>query len=434
MDRTSRTHFGMDERGLGGTYMIQQQFLHMYRRIQTAEKLIDNDPPTTGMFRRPTFSRFGDYWKRVQPVQFAVESKVDHAPPVSFPLLEDLYINQKVVPGASFEAAHRANQKAKKVKTARFPTAIDLQHAAVIEGVHVEGMPESMITYLGSIHKRKIAVAEEREEIRRRRLLRTQQEEEDAARREAWNAEHGNINALARDTLFSLDHYSRGAHAGGVPVVAEFGEEVLGSPVAGETYSSPPMTQESLMPLQSLVLRAPDGVDHDTDALHATRSSNFRAASMRSRATQSGVFTPKGGDGGESNSAPLKRSISALNPELLAASAPKKLARKPKAAAGPVQGFTRRPTSADAFIPNRSPRQASVTPHVPYPPPRRTVDTSMAGHQYAPILVPTLGTAAASPIVLPSGQVQQIPSKVVGLMQRYDEGDDCGICDDHHIR
>jgi hypothetical protein len=440
MDRTSRTHFGMDERGLGGTHMIQQQFLHMYRRIQTAEKLIDNEPPATGMFRRPTFSQFGDYWKRVQPVQYTIESKVDHAPPVSFPLLEGLYINQRRPPGASFETAHRANQRKHKSKRSH---TLDLEHADVIEGVHVDGMPESMIAYLGSIHKRKLAVAEERDAIRRRRLLRHQEGATDDAMYHPPYGGGSNIHALARDTLFSLEQHARAAGGHGGPVDAEghFDDpDILSvSPTIGEAYSSPlsgrGAMQEALMPMHSLVLKSPHE-QHEPDALLQTRSS-VRAASMRSKAaSQSGVYSSKSEkEASEGAPPPMKKSISCLNPELLAASAPKKLVlRKPTSAASPSSGRAPRPgqTAVAASVsPRRSPRQ--VAAHVPAPPPpRRAIDSSMAGHQYAPICMPVL-SAAASPIVLPSGHVQQIPPKVIGLMQRYDAGDDCAACDDHHI-
>jgi hypothetical protein len=438
MDRTSRTHFGMDERGLGGTHMIQQQFLHMYRRIQTAEKLIDNEPPTTGVFRRPTFSQFGDYWKRVQPVKYNVESKVDHAPPVSFPLLEDLYINQKLVPGASFEAAHKTDS-GKRTHTGRTEKTsnhaiMDLEHAGVIEGVAVEGMPESMITYLGSIHKRKVAVAEERDAIRKRRLLRHQLEVEDALHRAGDMNQGGNLTTLARDTLYSLDMYaSQGSKQ---PLEAELPEEIA-SPMFDGRFSSPGamVQQESLLPLQSLVLKSPctfSGV-HDAEvSLHATRST-VRSASMRSKATAASARDA-------SDSAPLKKSISALNPELLAASAPKKLVlRKPQAAPSshnPRQqsGRSRSATIAPASTPTvsfgTSPRARAIPTGVR----DKSIDTSMSGHQYTPIVVSTLGAAAATPIVLPSGRVQQIPSKVIGLMQRYDDDDDCATCDDHHMQ
>lgn len=441
----------MDERGLGGTYMIQQQFLHMYRRIQTAEKLIDNDPPATGMFRRPTFSQFGDYWKRVQPVQYTIESKVDHAPPVSFPLLEGLYINQRRPPGASFEAAHRANQRKHNSKRGE----LDLEHAEVIEGVHVEGMPESMIAYLGSIHKRKIAVAEEKDAIRRRRLLREQQDTAVGRYDDAYHysGAGGDLNALARDTLFSLDQHAR---VSGAPIDAEgnlyhgilsvsptIGDASYSSPLAGA--DNPNAMQEALLPMHSLVLKSPHE-QHEPDALVHTRST-VRGASMRSKpASQSGVYSSSRSEkegGALEAPAPMKKSISCLNPELLAASAPKKLVmRKPTSASPSAPSRSPRPGSQpgsrsapDAFrAPSGSPRRPSrqTTAHVPAPPPRRAVDSSMAGHQYAPICMSVL-SAAATPIVLPSGHVQQIPPKVVGLMQRYDDGDDCAACDDHHI-
>lgn len=95
MDRTSRTHFGMDERGLGGTYMIQQQFIHMFRVIQAAEKTVDNGPPKTSGYRRPFYSQCNDFWKRVQPAPNNVSSKVDSYPPESYFFLKTLPINQK---------------------------------------------------------------------------------------------------------------------------------------------------------------------------------------------------------------------------------------------------------------------------------------------------------------------------------------------------
>lgn len=94
MNTSSKTHFGMDERGLGGTHMIQQQFLTMHRKILSAEKQIDNDPPTTSMFRRPYFSKFGEYWERIKPPVLQVPAKIDTSAPVSFPLIANLYITR----------------------------------------------------------------------------------------------------------------------------------------------------------------------------------------------------------------------------------------------------------------------------------------------------------------------------------------------------
>lgn len=367
--------------------MIQQQFLHMYRRIQTAGKRIDNEAPATGLFRRPTFSQFGDYWKRVQPVKYNVDSKVDHTPPVSFPLLEGLYINQKQSapsPRKGIKNRHGRPQP---------PVQEDLEHALQIEGVDVDGMPESMIGYLKSIHARKGAIAEELAAIRHRRLL----------QHEGCASVDGNVTSIARDTLYSLntihhDELPRLANVEDVDTVSDDG-----SPTSVHV-------QESLAALHSLVLRAPDAAEGGV-RLH-TAASMVRRSSMRSRGTASGVFL-KADDTGSHQ--PLKKSISQLNPELLAAAAPKRLAvRKPHQPP---------PTS--------NPRNKSTTgdplPHRPIS--TLAVDSSMAGHHYAPIVVTTI--AAATPVVLPSGLTQAIPTKVIGLLQTYDHGEDAASCDDH---
>lgn len=93
---STKTHFGMDERGLGGTHMIQQQFLTMHRKIREAQKQVDNNPPTGSMFRRPYYSQFSnEYWQRIKPPALKCKAKVDTSAPESYRLIAGLYINKK---------------------------------------------------------------------------------------------------------------------------------------------------------------------------------------------------------------------------------------------------------------------------------------------------------------------------------------------------
>jgi hypothetical protein len=104
-----------------------------------------------------------------------------------------------------------------------------------------------------------------------------------------------------------------------------------------------------------------------------------------------------------------------VNPELMAAAAPKKVALRTTPSAN------RPATSADAarHIP------APPAPRGLVPPPRYAVsDSSMAGHQYTPVLFPP-----TAPSTVPS-QLSP-PKKVVGLIHRYDD-EDALTCDDHH--
>ena len=85
----------MDERGIGGTYMIQQQFIHMFRVIQSAEKTVDNGPPASSVFRRPYYSQCGEYWKRIKPSVIEAEARVDSYPPDGYFQIKELPINKK---------------------------------------------------------------------------------------------------------------------------------------------------------------------------------------------------------------------------------------------------------------------------------------------------------------------------------------------------
>lgn len=114
-------HFALDERGIGGTHMIQQQFVDMHRKIVHAQKCVDNNPPVASMFRRPHFCRFGeDYRARIKDRRTKEEKnnsskknrqdmgkaaldeerksgrRVDCQPPESYTqFLKHLYINKK---------------------------------------------------------------------------------------------------------------------------------------------------------------------------------------------------------------------------------------------------------------------------------------------------------------------------------------------------
>jgi hypothetical protein len=101
MPGKSGSYFVMDDRGLGGTYLIQQQFLDMYRKIHYAKKTIDNETPNTGMFRRPYYSKFGDYYNRIPQPTIEAEAKVDTSAPESYRLLAGLYINQPRKPASA---------------------------------------------------------------------------------------------------------------------------------------------------------------------------------------------------------------------------------------------------------------------------------------------------------------------------------------------
>lgn len=447
MDRTSRTHFGMDERGLGGTYMIQQQFLHMYRRIQSAQKQIDNDPPNTSNFKRPAYStKFGDYWRRVQPAELQVEGRVDHDPPASFPLLEGLYINQPLS-GRGRSAGSKKHQEAanRQAHNCRQVADEDLLHAAEIEGIDVTTMPASMISYLISIHKRRKVVAEELAEIRRRRLLHG--EDQNKATPHLLHGTQDSVGghmiaALARDTLRSLEACAQPAPSGGtllhaeVPILSAqsitFNESTADTERDGKITAADTMLQ----PLNSLVLRSPEYVGDgthrslgSTDRRASTISGAGAASSPSFRRTPSSVGSHKHLEHSKS-----KTSLGQLDPQLLAASAPKKivLKRTPRGTGSDdwhspntdAQSLAPRPPSGGQQA--RKGTQAFQSRVVSAPHRVAVADSSMAGREFT-----VLSASGMSGIGGGNGPTAA-PRKVVGLVNCYD-GEDAATCDDHHM-
>lgn len=380
----------MDERGLGGTYMIQQQFLNMYRRMQSAGKTIDNDPPATSMFRRNTYQQFGDYWKRIQPTQIpGVESKVDHHPPVSYHLLEGLYINRP--PEKIYIPAHEVNnpkfrkQQRPGSSSPRGPssaagggassrgvskgtgthssrgtgtlsytsaTVTDAHRAAAMEGLAGEGMPESLVEYLASIEARKGEVEEAREKIRRRRLLRSQLDAADAAERQdgAAEAAAGLLHLLReRDTASVLlphpqsqeeqEPVSQPGGGGGAAVAAstewpfrasEDGAEP--EPIAVPLLSS---HDGPLSSLGSAVLQQPRQ-SHTPESIPRRASSTKLAQDATNVASSSGspMIRPISGSGRRASRITIAKEEGQfgpkLNKELLAVTAPRRVSfRKP---------------------------------------------------------------------------------------------------------
>eukprot|EP00760_Papus_ankaliazontas_P025668 PhM_4_TR2839/c0_g1_i1/m.88862 len=89
-------HFTMDERGIGGRHMIQQQFLALSSNVQRVHKMIDNTPPHTMYWsRRITTDKFVPYCKRVPPSQVSMLAvgKTDTRPPKDYALIANMYIN-----------------------------------------------------------------------------------------------------------------------------------------------------------------------------------------------------------------------------------------------------------------------------------------------------------------------------------------------------
>lgn len=150
----SKKHFVMDERGLGGTHMIQQQFRNMFFKIRNARKHVDDDPPTTSMFHRPYFSQFGAYWDRIKAPALQCPAKVDSSPPRSFPLIANLYINKTT--------RQELNRNLKKNRPKRPQTAKDVKEAIL-----------PMRDYLVEQMERKKELQKDLEKIRRRRGLRS---------------------------------------------------------------------------------------------------------------------------------------------------------------------------------------------------------------------------------------------------------------------
>eukprot|EP00759_Apiculatamorpha_spiralis_P053574 PhF_6_TR6253/c0_g1_i1/m.9460 len=95
-------HFGMDERGLGGRHMIQQQFLALSQNVHSVHKMIDNTPPLAMHWgRRVTSDTFVPYYKRVPSRQAlslghdkVIFGKTDTSPPKTFHMIARMYINK----------------------------------------------------------------------------------------------------------------------------------------------------------------------------------------------------------------------------------------------------------------------------------------------------------------------------------------------------
>ena len=92
-----QAHFSMDERGIGGRHLLQQQFHALSSNVRRVHKMIDNDPPfAMGWSRRITSDKFIPYYKRVPQLCLLSEQvvgKTDSRPPPSYQQIAKMYIN-----------------------------------------------------------------------------------------------------------------------------------------------------------------------------------------------------------------------------------------------------------------------------------------------------------------------------------------------------
>ena len=205
--RGKKTHFALDDRGVGGTHLIQQQFRHMHRTISSARTRVDCKPPLIHSFaKRPYFKQLNvDYANRIiesPKHKTTVKPKVDTAAPASFPLLKDLYINQCTLKPYGAEKL-RADTAAKAEAAAR-PAAVAGTAAANAVAAMAGDALSSVREYAAHLERRIAGIDVERRRIRERRLLR---------RAEAYFEEEARRASVARK-LERLQHGGRGGGGG----------------------------------------------------------------------------------------------------------------------------------------------------------------------------------------------------------------------------
>jgi hypothetical protein len=359
----------MDERGVGGTYMIQQQFLNMYHRIQVAQKAVDTSPPATSMFRRPYFSQFGGYWKRITPAKIAATGKVDCKEPDSFPLLRDLYINQKpakeYVPAGGKHAhkAHAKHRRSGRALVSKDQERAERLNVEFVEGLATEGLPDSLVEYLVSIKERREEVDNELQSIRKRRLLRH---------------EGTGVGAVAQSALAEMTSNTEASNR-----VTSEGDEAAEQKPAEEAGL--------LQTLGSLVLRGP-GIDSEG---FSPRRSPLRKPAKDAK----GKYGPE------------------LPAELLAAAAKKKVS----------SGSPRRRSIVGLDV--SSPHSGTNPSHVPRPPPHSAEKSALfkAGGAFttSDIYSPAVPEVAAFK--------KSSKRRPVHMLYAYEEGEDPVNADSHWL-
>jgi hypothetical protein len=186
--RSNAKFFALDDRCIGGTHMIQQQFKDMHRKIDHARKHVDNEPPMASMFKRPHFGGFGvDYRERVRERTMPhVRPRVDCKEPDSYYLIANLYINRKErsqyaspvhkerpTPGEAEPHGRVTYATRPRPLSARVATvsaaAPGLSTMSVLNAAAAD---QSIEGYATSIADRLDEIAAHREALRRRRILR----------------------------------------------------------------------------------------------------------------------------------------------------------------------------------------------------------------------------------------------------------------------